>query len=460
MMNPTVPRVLAIVPQTVRRIVLLVLALLSYPSAANAQIEWRVSVKIFLDESGARPCLLEPDDCNYDDCCYDTDEEIRDMFEGPGSPLAILNERGITIGEIEILELHPDALPPVPAELPIGHYCREGADDDDGPCDPLADDPCWDSRVCVERPVDYYCDDAGHNLGPCDPADADPCPGGGTCVAESYHWYHVWFKAYGVHSVVRHYAKHDHRFEYDSNAINFYLFPAKAGGRCACNPWVGPDPEAVITLGHGKNRTVPMHELGHFMGLCHTQGCEDVECHIEPPGEDHMADTLPDRDCWDRDEIADHSFDVGYDQATSSQQEQVDDVWFNIMSYHWKEPPRLTSDQLDRMMDVSGTTWFPITERCTFFVDGTPDVPPILTGHINCSRDGPRPTLDGNRFPDTRLDGSSANPLSAVASALNEAGDGDIVMIRGGYYHEQLTIDQPVFLRASKGDAVIGMTRP
>ena len=183
-MNANVSRVLAMPSQTVTRsthrtivsaaatrIPLLVLALLLYPSVTNAQIEWRISVKVFLDEFGQRLCLLEPDDCGYADCCYDSDEEIREMFEGPDSTLAFFKERGITFGEIEIVELEWGNLPEVPDGMDryFGHYCREGADDDDGPCDPLADDPCWGSRVCVERPVDYYCDDDGHYLGPCDP---------------------------------------------------------------------------------------------------------------------------------------------------------------------------------------------------------------------------------------------------------------------------------------------------
>jgi hypothetical protein len=280
----------------------------------------------------------------------------------------------------------------------------------------------------------------------------------------------------------------DNRFRYDPEAVNVYLFPAYFGGRCECDSWGGPNPRAILTIGHGKNRTVPSHELGHFMGLCHTQGCECGNCD-EPkcnggenngelctdnsdcpggtctlcqsdPGEDHMADTLPDLQCWEPDDIAEASFGVEYDHATSSQQEQVDDVWYNVISYHGQSPPRLTSDQLDRMMDVSGTTWFAIADRCTFFVDANPDVAPAVTGHVNCSRGGPRPDLDGNGYPDTQLDGSSVNPLPTVAGALNEAGEGDIVMVRGGYYDEQLTIDQPVFLRASKGDAVIGVTGP
>jgi hypothetical protein len=373
----------------------------------------------------------------------------------------MLSERGIAIGDIDIVGLHPDDLPPVPDGLPVSHYCDD-AGDDDGPCDPAATYPCPDSGLCVERQVHYYCDDAGNDLGPCDPAATDPCPGGGTCVIDPRHWSHVWFKANGVSAIMRDYARDYPELQYDSRAVNFYLFPASAGGSCACHSWTGPNPEAVITLGHGKNPTVPMHELGHFMGLCHTQGCVDVACNVEPPGDDYMADTLPDRDCWGPDDIADHSFDVDYDHATSSQQQQVDDVWFNIMSYHWQNPPRLTSDQLDRMMDVSGTTWFPIAERCTFFVDGDPDVPPILTGHMNCSREGPRPDLDGDAhgYPDTQLDGSSVRPLPTVAGALGEAGAGDILMIRGGYYDEPLTIDQPVYLRANQGNAVIGTAGP
>jgi hypothetical protein len=466
------------------RIALLVLALLSCSSAANAPIEWRISVKVFVDRSDHRLCLLEPDDCGRPDCCYNTDQEIRDMFLGADSPLPFLNERGITIGQIDVLELHHDELPDVPEGLRpwFDHYCVEGTDDD-GPCHPDDDDPCPGSGVCVERPVDHYCDNAGDDLGPCDPAAPEPCPDGGTCVEEPRRWYHAWVRKGHVTRTLRDYAHEDqlNRFCYDPEAVNVYLFPTYFGGRCACDPWDGPDPRAILVIGHGKNRTV--------MGLCHTQGCQcgdcvpncdggdrhghacdvDADCPggtcdvvkcVTEPGDDHMADTLPDLQCWEPNDIAQYSFGVDYDEATSSQQEQVDNVYYNVISYHGESPPRLTSDQFDRMMDVSGTTWFAITQRCTFFVDGDPDVPPTMIGHLNCSREGPRPNVDGDEYPDTKLDGSSVNPLSTVASALNEAGDGDIVMIRGGYYDEQLTIDQPVFLRASMGNAVIGMTGP
>ena len=50
------------------------------------------------------------------------------------------------------------------------------------------------------------------------------------------------------------------------------------------------------------------------------------------------------------------------------------------------------------------------------------------------------------------VNGRSSNPFNRVAEGLHEAdGGGDIVLIRGGDYFENLTISAPVTLRTPRG---------
>src|SRR5262249_42756842 len=95
------------------------------------------------------------------------------------------------------------------------------------------------------------------------------------------------------------------------------------------------------------------HELGHDFSLCHTHGC-DSDC----AGDDGIADTITDCSNWDEDQIAQHNFNLFYYQLTASQRNAVDNVLYNIMSYHGTggctpDSPldRLTEGQLDRWGD-------------------------------------------------------------------------------------------------------------
>ena len=129
------------------------------------------------------------------------------------------------------------------------------------------------------------------------------------------------------------------------------------------------------------------------------------------------------------DSLANHNFDDrDYDELTPEEQEQVDLVFYNLMCYRYRRE-RLSPGQLDRMTDASNTTVNHVATGRTHFVDD----------------DG-----DGEN-----QSGSSTEPYITVADGLEAAGSGDIVLIRAGTYDESLTIDQRVYLRASRGNAVI-----
>lgn len=182
-----------------------------------------------------------------------------------------------------------------------------------------------------------------------------------------------------------------------------------------------------------------LHEFGHFFDLCHTQGCPcgccdpDLTgpCHTTP-GDDNVADTLPDLACWDRDDISQHTFGVNYNILPSSaHRERVDNVFLNIMSYHRSgcgqgaDVARLTEGQLDHWSDVASFTRVSVRDGRTLFVQAG------AGGSQN---------------------GRSTTPFDLVAEGRNAAnGGGDIVMIRGGIYPENLAFTSPVTLRAPRG---------
>ena len=105
-----------------------------------------------------------------------------------------------------------------------------------------------------------------------------------------------------------------------------------------------------------------IHEIGHFFNLCHTHGCccnvvcEDAvdPARWSPRGDDGLADTLPDLDCWGTNEVAQWSFSRDYGSLEDADKEQVDRTFLNIMSYHWYDRMErltayFTADQLARM---------------------------------------------------------------------------------------------------------------
>ncbi len=219
------------------------------------------------------------------------------------------------------------------------------------------------------------------------------------------------------------------------DAINIYILGTDTPGISGLCSFPGDD-IIVMDQSAGSTDMIPFHECGHYFDLCHTQGCPCGNCDggggecDTVPGSDGTADTLPDLACWDQDDIANWSYDGSdYADLTPDQQAEVDNVWLNIMSYH-SNRTILTSDQLDHATDTSNGSRNNVATGSTTFVDENGNVA-IQTG-------------------------SSAFPYVTVDAGIDAAAEGDIVLIRVGTYNEPMTITKAVYLRASRGDALIG----
>lgn len=254
-------------------------------------------------------------------------------------------------------------------------------------------------------------------------------------------------------------AMSDARYRWNPNAINLYVVNGFCGGLCSF-----PGQGNIILVGgcSANSGAVQLHEMGHYFSLCHTQGCN---CGCGPcggcpssagctaPGDDGMADTLPDLACWTQDQIARNSFGLPYAQLSPAQQSQVDNVFFNLMSYHGTccssiggAQTRLTELQLDRWADIASTN----------------------TGGRLGVCDGVTIFVQPNAVARPGFRGLSTNPWPTIQAAQDDAANylrnlrlGSILILRPGAYNEQLTLNTPMTLRAtSQGPATIGSATP
>ena len=233
-------------------------------------------------------------------------------------------------------------------------------------------------------------------------------------------------------------ARSDLAYRWDNTAMNLYIVAGICGGSCSF-PHEGDN---ILVIGGCStgNGSLQLHEMGHYFSLFHTQGSTCGGCGNGPgqcnaPGDDEIADTLPDLQCWDQDQIALNWTAVenpprNYATLSGGEKVTVDNVFFNLMSYHGNAD-RLTELQLDRWTTgaedpsrrgvISGITWFV-----------APDGPWFGVG---------RPGL----------------PLPTVRAANGVVRPGDLVMLRAGRYNENLTLDQPATYWATRqGSATIG----
>jgi hypothetical protein len=133
--------------------------------------------------------------------------------------------------------------------------------------------------------------------------------------------------------------------------------------------------------------------------------------------------------------VAQNSFGAPFASLDSFQQNRVDDVFFNIMSYlaagcgHANQTTsvsRMTEQQLDRWTNTAYFSRSVVCSGQTYFV-----------------QTGANPQAASGRFD---------HPFPAVGGGIGASNSpGDIVLIRAGIYPENLRLSTPITLRSPRG---------
>jgi hypothetical protein len=206
-------------------------------------------------------------------------------------------------------------------------------------------------------------------------------------------------------------------FFWRNNAINVYI----TGASDSAISKFPPDNDIII-LCQGIYDPTLAHEVGHSLNLLHTH---------QDGGADGCSDTLADNSDWTtRDQIAQNSYGLNYNQLNAGQQALVDNTWGNLMSYH--DPDNrsiLTPCQLDResAQGYTDRTWL-LNQIPTYVRVGAPIVPLVDMG----SWAFPYPTIQDalnageiNSRAVILLNGIHANPASVITT------DTDLIPRRG-----------------------------
>lgn len=236
-------------------------------------------------------------------------------------------------------------------------------------------------------------------------------------------------------------------YGWDGSAINIYIVQFGGANWNVCS---FPGEQIILVngvLGYSTATTV-LHEIGHYFNLSHTfngrlnLNLDDSTCtngcscpQLVGGGNDGVADTILDHDCWDsQNDIALGNYSQFYNSLSAANQAAVDRIWNNLMSYHGRQhnTPLCTPDQNDRWTDSANSDRTAVRTGRTRFVATT-----------------------GN---DTTGTGSSTSRYRTLAKGVTVAAGGgaDIILLRTGNYNEPQIISKALTLRSTRGDVFIG----
>jgi hypothetical protein len=235
-------------------------------------------------------------------------------------------------------------------------------------------------------------------------------------------------------------------YGWDTSAVNIYIVRFGGANWNVCS---FPGQQIILVNGAAgySNSSTVLHEIGHYFNLSHTflgrqnlnangttctNGCSCAQ--LVGGGNDACADTILDHDCWDsQNDIALGNYGLSYASLNGTQTSNVDDMWWNLMSYHNRQHRTtfFTPDQSDRWADSANN-----------------DRPAVRTG---------RTRFVSTTGDDTIGNGGSVLRYRTVAKAISVVNSSsDVVLVRAGSYNETMTITKALTLRSTRGTAVIG----
>lgn len=269
-------------------------------------------------------------------------------------------------------------------------------------------------------------------------------------VSASKEWFSVDLMAANNITVLEGEAKADPAYQWRDDMINLYINQGTASG-AALRPGDGD----IIVFKATKVETTPwvfIHEIGHHMSLKHTHFSEQFQnrngsdctngcsCAVLVPGDDDIADTLLDTDCWSsKNQIAQGNFNKDWSELSSTDQARVDNTFFNIMCYR-DDRSIFTTLQLDAMCDTSNVERDAVSHNNLVFVDALS--PGVLANGLSKVQviGGPIPVIGG--------------PYAQLKNGIDAAFGGDVLLLRPGSYTEERVIRKAITLRAVRRDVL------